>query len=152
MRVETLLEDDRVFEAGRVVTIRGAAGTKSAEIEFFRRQHGRLIVKLRGVESISEAEKLTGAELAVEEGTLPENAKDTFYSFHLKGCEVVSSRGEMLGTVADVLDGRGPALLKVDGPEGEVLIPFVQAFLRRVDIEQKKIEVALPEGLRDLNK
>jgi ribosomal 30S subunit maturation factor RimM len=42
--------------------------------------------------------------------------------------------------------------LKVDGNEGEVLIPFAQAYLRKVDLGQRRIEVELPEGLADLNK
>jgi 16S rRNA processing protein RimM len=152
MRVDPLLEDDRVFESGRLVFVVRGNGRTSSEIQFSRKQHGRLIVKLRGIDSISEVEKLVGAELAISEKDLPQNEEGTFYTFHLKGCEVVAKDGETLGTITDVFDGGGTHILKVDGAGGEILIPFVQSYLIGMDLEQKRIQVDLPDGLRDLNK
>ena len=152
MRVDPILEDDRVFDPGRPVQVIRGTGREDSEIEFSRRQHGRLIVKLRGIDSISQAEELIGAELAISEKDLPKNAAGTFYTFHLKGCEVVAKDGETLGTVTDVLDSGGTPILKVTGKGGEILIPFAEDYLRRMDVEQKRIEVDLPDGLRDLNK
>ena len=60
--------------------------------------------------------------------------------------------GETLGTVIDVLDSGGTPILKVEGKDGEILIPFAQSFLREMDLGQRRIEMSLPEGLRDLNK
>jgi len=46
----------------------------------------------------------------------------------------------------------GPvALLVVRGAIGEILVPFAKSFLRTLDLEAKKVEMALPEGLVDLN-
>jgi 16S rRNA processing protein RimM len=151
MRVEIMLDDDRVFEAGRPVTIVHGAVRTDSEIEFVRRQHGRLILKLRGVDSISDAERLAGAELVVLEGQLPLPEEGFFYTFHLKGCSVIAA-GESLGMVTDVLDHGGTHILKVAGKDGEILIPFAQSYLRKIDIGQRRIEVDLPEGLLDLNK
>jgi 16S rRNA processing protein RimM len=152
VRVEVILEDDRVFESGRPVTIIRGTAREDSEIEFSRKQHGRLIVKLRSIHSISEAESVVGAELAIREKELPPVADGSFYTFHLKGCEIVATDGETLGTVTDVFDGGGTSILKVDGKDGEILIPFAQAYLRKVEVEQRRIEVELPDGLRDLNK
>jgi len=134
------------------VTIIRRTGKEDSEIEFSRKQHGRLIVKLRGINSISEAEKVVGAELAIPEKDLPPVEDGSFYTFHLKGCEVVATDGEALGIVTDVLEGSGTPILKVDGKDGEILIPFAQSYLRKMDVEQRRIEVELPDGLRDLNK
>lgn len=152
MRVETLFEDDRVFESERKVIVIRGAGREDSEIEFSRKQHGHLVLKLRGVNSISEVEGLVGAELAVLEKDLPPAEKGSFYTFHLKGCQVVAADGEALGTVSDVLDSGGTPILKVDGKHGEILIPFAQSFLRKMDLDQRRIEMSLPDGLRDLNK
>lgn len=151
MRIETLLEDDRVFEPKRKVTVLRGTGKEDSEIEFSRKQHGRQILKLRGIESISEVEPLVGAELAILETDLPPATEGSFYTFQLKGCQVVAADGETLGTVIDVMDSGGTPILKVDGKEGEMLIPFAQAFLRKIDLEQRRIEMSLPDGLRDLN-
>jgi len=152
MRIEAIFEDDRVFEHGRPVFVIHGIKRENFEIEFSRRQHGRLILKLRGIDSISQVEKLVGAELAIPEKDIPPVEEGSFYTFHLKGCEVVASDGETIGTVIDVLDSGGAAILKVDGKEGEILIPFAQSYLRNVDLERRRIEMDLPEGLRDLNK
>ena len=152
MRVETLLDDDRVFEPERKVTVIRGTGKENSEIEFSRKQHGHLVVKLRGVNSISEVEPLVGAELAILEKDLPPPAEGSFYTFHLKGCQIVAADGETLGIVIDVIDSGGTPILKVDGKDGEILIPFAKAFLRKMDVGQRRIEMSLPDGLRDLNK
>ncbi len=126
--------------------------TERVAVEFSRRQHGRLILKLRGIDSISQVERWVGAELGVSEEQLPPAATGTFYTFHLKGCEVVTTDQQPLGTVTDVLDSGGTHILKVDGKEGEILIPFAESYLRKIDVGQRRIVVDLPDDLRDLNK
>jgi 16S rRNA processing protein RimM len=152
MRIDPMLEDDRVFEPGRPVTLVRGAAKERFEIEYSRKQHGRLILKLRGIDSISEVESRIGADVSVSEEQIPPALQGTFYTFHLKGCVVVTAEGESVGEVTDVLDSGGTSILKVDGRDGEVLIPFAQAYLRKIDLGQRRIEVELPEGLRDLNK
>ena len=152
MRVETLLEDDRVFESERKVIVIRGTGKEDSEIEFSRKQHGHQILKLRGVDSISEVEPLVGAELAIPEKDLPPAKEGAFYTFQLKGCLIVTPDGEALGTVIEVLDSGGTPILKVEGKGGEILIPFAQSFLRTMDLGQRRIEMSLPDGLRDLNK
>jgi 16S rRNA processing protein RimM len=97
-------------------------------------------------------EFLVGAELGVSEEQLPPAEEGLFYTFKLRGCDVVAADGKSLGTVSEVLDSGGTHILKVDGAGGEILIPFAQPYLRRVDVGQRRIEVDLPEGLVDLNK
>jgi 16S rRNA processing protein RimM len=57
-----------------------------------------------------------------------------------------------VGEIEDVDRTAGPvALLVVRGATGEVLVPFAKSFLRTLDIAGKRLEMALPEGLTDLN-
>jgi len=134
-----------------VTIVRGNA-REGARIEFSRRQHGRLILKLHGIDGIAAAERLVGAELGILEDQLPPAGEGSYYTFQLKGCAVVEADGRPLGTITDVLDSGGTHILKVEGLEGEVLIPFAEVYLRKVDLGQRRIEVELPEGLTDLNK
>jgi 16S rRNA processing protein RimM len=152
MRVEVLFEDDRVFESERQVMVVRDIGKEDCEIEFSRKQHGHLVLKLRGIDSISEVERRVGAELVILEKDLPAAGEGAFYTFQLKGCEIVTADGEALGAVTDVLDSGGTPILKVEGKDGEILIPFAQSFLRKMDLAERRIEMALPDGLRDLNK
>ena len=151
VRVELTLEDDRLFESGRHVKLAGNA-ERETEVEFFRRQHGHCVVKFRGIDHIAEAERLVGAEIKIAADQLNPLAEGWFYTFQLKGCRVFAVGGECLGTITDVLDFGGSEVLKVDSESEETLIPFAQEYLKKIDLDQQRIEVDLPEGLRGLNK
>jgi 16S rRNA processing protein RimM len=57
-----------------------------------------------------------------------------------------------VGEIEDVDQTAGPvALLVVRGTAGKVLIPFAKSYLRKIDSEGKRVEMALPEGLVELN-
>ena len=57
-----------------------------------------------------------------------------------------------VGEIESVDQTAGPvALLVVRGATGEVLIPFAKSYLRKIDLNTKRVEMALPEGLVELN-
>jgi 16S rRNA processing protein RimM len=148
-----LFEDDRVFEPGRqLILASGRLPERKTEIEFFRRQHGRCVIKLRGIDAISDAAEYIGAEIRIPAGELLPPKEGWFYTFQLKGCRVFAVDGDYIGTITDVLDSGGAELLKVDRENEETLIPFAKSYLRKIDLGQRRIEVDLPEGLRGLNK
>ncbi len=155
VRIELKLDHEGIFETGRrLILTTTAAGTAEceAEIEFFRRQHGRSVIKLRGIDTVSEAEKYIGAEIRIPASDLLPPKEGWFYTFQLKGCRVFAVNGEYIGTITDVLDMGGADILKVDREKKETLIPFAQSYLRKIDLDQRRVEVDLPEGLRELNK
>jgi len=131
--------------------VSGKGAERETEIESFRHQHGRCVAKFKGIDSISEAEQYIGSEVKVAAGSLPAPQEGSVYTFQLKGCGVYAVDGEYIGTITDVLSG-GTDILKVDRENEETLIPFAQEFVKTIDLAQRRIEVDLPEGLRDLNK
>jgi 16S rRNA processing protein RimM len=152
VRLEQTFEDDTVFEPGRRVILSASSGSeRETEIESFRHQHGRCVAKFHGIDSISEAEKYVGNEVIIAVDMLPAVKEGWFYTFQLKGCRVFES-GVYIGTVTDVLDSGGGQILKVDLGNEETLIPFAESYLKKIDLDEHRIEVELPEGLRDLNK
>jgi len=112
---------------------------------------GQAIFHFEGADSISDAEKLVGLEVRIplaERAALPEGS---YYVTDLIGCEV-SEKGAAIGVVRDVEFTGGTPILAVDSPEGEVLIPLAQDICVNVDLAARRIDVALPEGLRELNR
>jgi 16S rRNA processing protein RimM len=113
---------------------------------------GRVVLKLAHVNSMTEAENLRGFDLVIpREERLPLSG-DAVYVSDLLGVRVIDvSRGGSVdaGEITDVEpEGAGPAMLVLRGPAGEeLLIPFVRAYLRKIDLEGKRLEVDLPEGL-----
>jgi 16S rRNA processing protein RimM len=114
---------------------------------------GRIVFKFAGIDSIEDADKLRGLDVAIpieERAPLEDGA---VYISDLIGCEVfdLGSGDEVrVGRVADV--DPGASLLVVEGAKGaEVLIPFVQAYLVKMDLEAKRVEMRLPAGLLEIN-
>jgi len=152
VRIEQMLEEDDVFRPGRRVVLSAKTGAGlDTEIEFFRRQHGRCVIKLRAINSISEAEHYIGCEIKIDADTLPPPKEGWFYTFQLKGCRVVTIDGQDVGTVTDVLESGGNEILKVERDNKETLIPFAETYMKKIDPDQQRIEVDLPEDLRNLN-
>jgi 16S rRNA processing protein RimM len=117
-------------------------------------EHGaRLIFKFEGVDSISDAEQLRGAEVMVPASERFELPEDEFYYSDLVGCEIYDrATGQRIGEVKEFLEQGGNGLLRVEDERGrEVLTPFVKAICVDIDLESKRIGVDLPEGLVDLN-
>jgi len=84
----------------------------------------------------------------VERDEVPAPPEGSFYVFELVGCRAVDARHGELGTVVDLVDGPGGALIVVERPDGSRLpIPFVESFLVGVDREARRIDWKLPEGL-----
>lgn len=111
---------------------------------------GLIVLKFRGVESISQAETLAGCEIQVPRADrLPLPAGEVYVS-DLVGCAAFD-RGAHVGTVADVKFSSGDApLLVVRAGEKEYLLPFAEAYLVKVDTEDKRIDMELPEGILEL--
>lgn len=125
------------------------------------KNQGRVVLHFTGIDSINEAEKLEGLEVILPEEERPELDDDSSYVSDLVGCTVFDG-ATPVGVIADVqfpatpdggrrLDEAAP-LLAVDSPAGdEILIPFVKAFLVKVDVENKRVEMKLPQGLLEVN-
>ncbi len=110
-----------------------------------------LVLKFAGVDSISDAEPLVGSELQVPLSERAELEAGAEYVSDLVGCALLD-RGRELGAVRDVRFGAGEApLLVVGSGKQELEIPYAQAFLVRVDLEGRRIEMNLPEGLLEVN-
>jgi 16S rRNA processing protein RimM len=116
---------------------------------------GQAIFHFEGSDSISDAEKLVGLEVQIPIADRMPLPGGSYYVTDLIGCEVRDGDGE-LGRVRDVQftgeDTPGTPLLVIDAPEGELLVPLAQEICTGIDLPARRIDVNLPEGLRDLNR
>ena len=116
-----------------------------------RFQNGRPVIGIAGVETMSDAEALAGTELRVPVGELAPLPPGTFYHHELVGCQVVTGRGDAVGTVERVEGTMGGSRLVVAGGRGEILIPLATEICRSIDVAGKRIVIEPPEGLLELN-
>jgi len=118
-----------------------------------------LVLKFQGIETISDAEPLVGAELQLPGGERAELEPGWTYLSDLIGCTVFDGQRE-IGEIVDVQFGAGEApLLVVRGKDRNqeqaaklpYEIPFAEAYLEKLDLEQKQVRMKLPEGLLEVN-
>ena len=115
--------------------------------------HGdHVIFKFKGVDTISDAERLAGAEVAIPAEQREPIPEGEYYRSDLVGCEVFDQDGQLLGEVENWQDTGGAPLVEVRTKDGkELLIPFARSIFTRIDLAGRRIDVSLPEGLKDLN-
>ncbi|HWG39937.1 MAG TPA: ribosome maturation factor RimM [Candidatus Acidoferrales bacterium] len=111
---------------------------------------GMVVLKFAGVDSISDAETLVGSEIQIPRSERAALHSDEFYVSDLAGCTVTDS-GREIGRIKDVQFGSGEAPLLVIQGEKEYLVPFAAAYIEKIALEQKRLEMKLPEGLLELD-
>ena len=134
-------------------------------------RRGQIVFHFESVHSIPEAEKLRGCEVLLPIEQRVSLPVGQYFVSDLIGCNVFETPATppvlapspcsleqapaLLGTVRDVQfpgkETRGTPLLEVDTSQGELLIPLAQDICMKIDPRARRIEVVLPEGLRDLN-
>lgn len=113
---------------------------------------GRVVLKFAGIDSINDAETLRGLMVAIPESERAPLPEGSFYISDLVGCEIVdvSAGPASIGVVTDF--DREAGVFAVKRPAGdEALIPFAKAYLVRMDLAGKRIEMRLPAGLLEIN-
>lgn len=124
---------------------------EQAELQQHWTHKGRVVLKFRGVEDIAQAEALIGCEVQVPRSERAQLEPGSHYIADLVGCTLFNA-AEKVGQVAEVQFGAGEApLLVVRADKRELVVPFAEEFLRRVDLRARCIEMALPEGMLQLD-
>ena len=114
---------------------------------------GQAVFHFADIKSVEDAERLRGLEIQVPIEQRARLSAGNYFVSDLVGCAVWEAGApSALGSVRDVEFPGGAPLLAVDTNEGEVLVPLAVEFCVRIDVKAKRIDVILPEGLRDLNR
>jgi len=138
---------------------RGKASPAPREVELLAHwlHKGGIVLHFAQSSSISDAEGLAGLIAAIPLAERATLADDEVYIGDLIGCTLFDVAGPApiaVGKIQDVDRAAGPVALLVvrgSGSEDEILVPFAKSYLRGIDLAAKRVEMALPEGLRDLN-
>ena len=110
-----------------------------------RTQGEDIVARIMGIESRNAAEDLRGATVQIRRAHFPPLEDNEFYWIDLIGHEVVNLAGEKLGTVVGLMDNGAHPILRVEMPAlpdekpQELLIPFVDRFVTKVDQQEKLI-------------
>ena len=148
MLVEVLSDaPDRYAPGARVDAGDPDGPRRTLTVRATRNDRGRSLVTFEEVADRADAETLRGALLSIDRNDAAPLEEGMYYEWQLEGLTVVDEDGATLGTFARVLEGGGGDLWVVDTGEREVMVPAVDEFIRRVDLEGGRIVVHVIPGL-----
>jgi 16S rRNA processing protein RimM len=147
---ELFEERRKLFALGDSRQQSGTAERRRLALDEHWFHKGMVVLKFAGVDSISDAESLVGSEIQIPRSERAALGSDEFYVSDLAGCTVTDS-GKEIGRIKDVQFGSGEAPLLVIQGEKEYLVPFAAAYIEKIALEQKRLEMKLPEGMLELD-
>lgn len=144
---------EHVFALGRVLEVSGGGPIGLAgrlTVASARPHAGGYIL---GVEEIADrtlAERYQGRRLSIPEDQLVELQEGEFFLHDLRGLELRDEDGTVIGTIAEVHQAGSSAFLVVERDDGETMVPFVDAIVLDVDVDEGFVRIRPPEGLLDI--
>ena len=109
-----------------------------------------LLVKFEGIDSINEAEKFKNLQLKVVPRIFLNYEENEFYFHEIIGCRVFDENNMLLGEVVEILTPGANDVWVIKGENGkEILIPYIADVVKNVDVQNKKIDIEIMEGLID---
>lgn len=146
LKVRTFTQTKKRFEELKSVLINFNNELKKYDIEKVRYQNDIVLLKLKGVDDISDAEKLKGSYIKIPRADAKQNEENEFFIADLIGCEVYDN--DFIGIVTDVFTaGASDVYVIKRKEEKDLLIPAIESVVKKIDIANKRIDVEIPRGL-----
>jgi 16S rRNA processing protein RimM len=128
------------------------AKTRPTRIESVRIHAGRALVKFAGIESPEDLQQFQGWTVEIPETAARTLEEDEYFLHDLVGLTLVDAEGVERGVVTDVYEGGSGILLHVKRADGKDFeVPFAADICTSIDLAAKRMVVALPAGLDDLD-
>lgn len=119
---------------------------KILTISSYREKDKFIYVKFKEINSIEEAELLKESYIYIDGDSLKKINNDTFYYYELLNMEVYYNN-KNIGIISEISDNGAQDLLRVKGSNVNILVPFVDDFIEKIDQENKTIYLKNLEGL-----
>lgn len=116
------------------------------------RQHKQFdLLTFEGYTNVNDVEPLRNYLLQVDAATIDDNLEENeFYYHEIIGLNVTDIHRGHIGTVKEILSPGANDVWVVQRKTGkDVLIPYIEQVVLKVDISEKKVTVEIPEGLMD---
>ena len=148
LKINPFTDDITRFERLKTILVDHKKELLEFEIESVRYQKKQALLKLKGIDTIEEAEKYREDYLKIKRNKEEKLPEDTYYIVDLIGLDIYTENGELLGKLDDIFSTGSNDVYVVKNSEGkQILLPAISDVIKNIDLEQKKIVVNLIEGL-----
>ena len=146
----TDFEEERFKKGSKLLITRGNQLIREVVVQSYRNHKNFLLVKFEGIDSVEEAEKLKNLQIKIDSDEVGELEENEFYFHQIIGCEVFDENDRNLGEIIDILTPGANDVWVIKGEEGkEILIPYIEDVVKKIDITSKKVNIEVMEGLID---
>lgn len=147
LKVTPTTSDISRFDYLKIVWVEKDGKLTEFFVDSVRYHKNFVLIKLHGIDTMDRAEEFKNCCLKVDRKNARPLGENEFFIVDLLDCEVYEG-DELLGKITDILQTGSNDVYVVNGDKyGEILIPALEHVVLNVDIEKKKIQVDLPEGL-----
>ena len=147
VKVNPLVDNNNQFKSFEKLYIQNKNNLKELQVEEVKFSKNQVLLKLKGIETIEQAETLRNYYLQAKREDI-KLEKGAYFIVDLIGLEVCTEEGELLGILKEVLQpGANDVYVVENEAKQEILLPVIPDVVKQVDIECKKITVKLLEGL-----
>ncbi|MFQ5450060.1 MAG: ribosome maturation factor RimM [Nitrospinaceae bacterium] len=117
------------------------------EVEFFRGDPSRLIIKFKELNSIDEAKAFSGHTLYARREDFHELPEGEYYWFQIEGLKVYDEAGQYYGCVHEIIATGSNDVYVVRDGEKEILLPMIEPVVKTIDLQEKKLIFHKLDGL-----
>jgi 16S rRNA processing protein RimM len=148
IKIKPFTDDITKFNDFKTIYVSVKKELKEFEIEHVRFSKNMVFLKLKGIDTIEEAENYRNLYIKRKRDKDEKLEVDTYYIVDLIGCKVYTDEQKELGEVVDVFStGSNDVYVVKDELGKQVLLPAIKDVIKNVDIENRTIIVHLLEGL-----
>ena len=146
VKVMPWCDDPEIFHELAYVLIDG----EEFEIQKSSLHKNAVLLKLKGIDHINDAENYRNKVLTIPREELGELPEGTYYICDLLGCSVETVNGRNLGKICDIIKtGSNDVYVVEDITKKQVLIPVIDEVIKSVSIDEKRIVIEPLKGLID---
>ena len=140
VKIVPFTDDITRFDELKEIYVEKKNELKLFQIEQVNYKKNMVILKLKGIETVEEAEKLRNCYLKIDRKDAKKLPKDTYFIVDLLGLDVYTDEGKLLGKVDDIYNAGSSDIYVVKDELGkQILLPAIKDVLKEVDLENKKI-------------
>ena len=148
MKVKPFTDDITKFSNLKTIYVSIKKELKEFEIEQARFSKNMVFLKLKGIDTVEQAEDYRNLYLKIKRNKDEKLEKDSYYIVDILGCKIITDEGKELGDIEDVFStGSNDVYVVKDELGKQVLLPAIKDVIKKVDIKNKVITVHLLEGL-----
>lgn len=148
VKIKPFTDDIRRFDKLEIIYIESKKSRKEYEIEEVKYHKNMVLMKLKGIDTVEEAELLRQSYLLVDREKEEPLEEGVYYIVDLLGLTVYTDEGQLLGKVDDIFNTGSNDIYVVKNELGkQILLPGIPDVLKDVDLGEGKITVHLIAGL-----